>query len=286
MILKLHKRPSSISQESRLATAIGKLWLIHSRFHSGLVSVTHLEVGMTGFVQSKLKSISWEIYAVAFIWIDTVYNYHRLFFVYTMAIFTRCHNVLRANCAIVSGCDRCQDAWWEQRKWKQYTAWYTRMQIEDWLFKDLITSFYEKVLKLDVYVNWTIVITSFLNRGGCLVTCVTQLPTETRDDQYGGPTPRGEFLIGKRYTHRSYSIDWYNLYPKKEDSSGYYRYTQRTQTGRYAMGLHPGTVSEGCVTVKAPLYNEDPCWKKIRDVIDSGTMQYRGSGYSGFLYVK
>ena len=125
-----------------------------------------------------------------------------------------------------------------------------------------------------------------LNRGGNWVTCTTQPPSEPRDDKYGGPTPRGEYLIGKRYTHPSHRIDWYNLYPKKEDNSGYYGYTQPTQKGRYAMGLHPGTVSLGCVTVKAPLYNNDPCWKKIRKVIDSGSMWYRGSGYSGFLYVK
>lgn len=116
-------------------------------------------------------------------------------------------------------------------------------------------------------------------KGGSSVTCTTQPPTETRDDRYGGPTPRGEYLIGERYTH-SMGIDWYNLYPKKEDNSGYYGYTQRTQKGRNTMGLHPGTRSLGCVTVKKT------CWQKIRSVIESGSMQYRGSGYSGFLYVK
>lgn len=39
----------------------------------------------------------------------------------------------------------------------------TRMQIEDsWLLKNLIKSFQDKVLKLVVYDDWTIVITSFL----------------------------------------------------------------------------------------------------------------------------
>jgi len=144
------------------------------------------------------------------------------------------------------------------------------------------------VLKLVVYDNWTIVITSSLIRGQSSVTCTTQPTKERRDDKPGGPTPRGEYLIGKRRTHRTYGIDWYNLYPKKEDNSGYYSYTQRTRTGRYAMGLHPGTISEGCVTVKASTYyyNYDPCWQRIRKVIDSGNMQYRRSSYSGFLYVK
>ena len=118
------------------------------------------------------------------------------------------------------------------------------------------------------------------------MTCPTQPTAETRDDQDGGPTPRGEYLIGKRYTHKKHKIDWYNLYPKKEDNSGYYPHDKPTQTGRSHMGLHPGTVSLGCVTVKAPLYNDDPCWKKIRKVVDSGTMWYRGWDYSGFLYVK
>ena len=118
------------------------------------------------------------------------------------------------------------------------------------------------------------------------VTCTTQPPIQPRDDRFGGPTPRGEYLIGNRYTHSRLRIDWYNLYPKKEDSSGYYGYTQRTRTGRFAMGLHPGQRSLGCVTVYAPNENSDPCWQKIRKVIDSGNMYYRGSSYSGFLYVK
>jgi len=129
-------------------------------------------------------------------------------------------------------------------------------------------------------------VSSFSNRGSSSVTCTTQPPRERRDDRYGGPTPRGEYLIGKRYTNPQYNIDWYNLYPKKEDNSGYYGYTQRTRTGRYAMGLHPGRVSLGCVTVKAPTYNRDACWQRIRRVIDSGNMYYRGSSYSGFLYVR
>ena len=51
------------------------------------------------------------------------------------------------------------------------------------------------------------------------------------------------------------------------------------------MGLHPGRTSLGCVTVRAPTYNSDACWQRIRRVIDSGNMYYRGSSYSGFLFV-
>ena len=117
----------------------------------------------------------------------------------------------------------------------------------------------------------------FLKRGRSSVTCTTQPPRERNDRRYGGPTPRGEYLIGNRYTNPRYNIDWYNLYPKKEDSSGYYGYTQPTRTGRYAMGLHPGRTSLGCVTVRAPTYNSDACWQRIRRVIDSGNIGNRNT---------
>ena len=119
-----------------------------------------------------------------------------------------------------------------------------------------------------------------------MVTCRTQPPAEPRDDRPDGPTPRGEYLIGKRYRHPRIKIDWYYLYPKKEDNSGYYNYWTPTKKGRSTMGLHPGKTSLGCVTVYAPSYDDDPCWKRIRRVLDSGNMFYRGSRYSGFLYVK
>lgn len=109
-------------------------------------------------------------------------------------------------------------------------------------------------------------------KGGVSATCGTVSPSQTRDDRFGGPTPLGEYLIGKRY-----NIDWYNLYPKKEDNSCYY---QRTRKGRYAISLHPGTRSLGCVTVVKS------CWPSIRSVVDSGNQPYCGSYYSGYLFVK
>ena len=122
-------------------------------------------------------------------------------------------------------------------------------------------------------------------RGNSSVTCNTTLPSlVTKDDQEDGPTPLGEYLIGKRGINDQ-GTDWYKLYPKKEDSSGYYPYEESTQTGRDKMGLHPGVVSKGCVTVFAPTYNSDPCWQLIRKLLDCGDMSYRNSSYSGFLFV-
>ena len=122
------------------------------------------------------------------------------------------------------------------------------------------------------------------------MTCPTVPPVVQSEDKEGGPTPLGEYLIGKRRTNPTYNIDWYNLYPKKENNCGYYGYRKPNKKGRDKMGIHPGKVSQGCVTVKAPNYDKDACWKKIRKVIDSGNMVYTGengftSTYSGFLYV-
>ena len=47
------------------------------------------------------------------------------------------------------------------------------------------------------------------------------------------------------------------------------------------MGLHPGSLSLGCVTVR----DEDNCWELTSNALGSGSMTYKGSGYSGFLYV-
>lgn len=56
------------------------------------------------------------------------------------------------------------------------------------------------------------------------------------------------------------------------------------------MGFHPGRVSLGCVTVTTATtnqseYNADPTWGTIRAVLDRGSYTYKGSEYSGFLWV-
>lgn len=122
---------------------------------------------------------------------------------------------------------------------------------------------------------------------GKVVSVEVQPTEETDDTKPGGPTPVGEYLIGKRYTHDDHKIDWYKLYPRIEDNSGYYGYTAKTKTGRFAMGLHPGARSLGCATVKSSEkpYDSSEKWKLVRGKLDSSKLVYKKDDFSGFLYV-
>jgi hypothetical protein len=122
---------------------------------------------------------------------------------------------------------------------------------------------------------------------GKLMAVDIQPTSEPDDTKQGGPTPVGEYLIGKRFKHDKHKIDWYKLYPRMEDSAGYYGYTAKTKTGRFAMGLHPGSVSEGCVTVKsmATPYDEAEVWKPVRQKLDASNLDYKNDTFSGLLYV-
>jgi RHS repeat-associated protein len=111
--------------------------------------------------------------------------------------------------------------------------------------------------------------------------CPAVAAAETDEKKEYGPTPVGEYLVGTQYQHPRNNVDWYNLYPRKEDNSGYYPYREKNKLGRNTMGLHPGTVSEGCVTVQ----KGDDCWDKLKKVINGGSMKYKNSDYKGFLYV-
>lgn len=110
---------------------------------------------------------------------------------------------------------------------------------------------------------------------------------ETDDTKESGPTPLGEFLIGERYTHSTHKIDWYKLYPRLEDNKGYYGYTAKTKSGRSAMGLHPGAVSEGCVTVTSNSrpYDASLGWQRLKKHLDEGKLEYKNDTFVGFLYV-
>jgi hypothetical protein len=120
------------------------------------------------------------------------------------------------------------------------------------------------------------------------VVSVAIVPTKELDDtKAGGPTPVGEYLIGRRFKHDKHKIDWYRLYPRIENNSGYYGYTAKTKTGRFAMGLHPGAVSLGCVTVRSTKvpYDRSDVWNSVRQELDSSNLRYKNDGFSGFLYV-
>uniref|UniRef100_A0A6P8JH65 Uncharacterized protein LOC116309115 n=1 Tax=Actinia tenebrosa TaxID=6105 RepID=A0A6P8JH65_ACTTE len=144
----------------------------------------------------------------------------------------------------------------------------------------------------------------YFYRSSLQVKCIKDNSVHTCDvarapDRYEsdpkGPTPYGEYLIGKhRYDTNYPGLDWFNLYPKKEDNTGYYGYFSANNQGRSQMGLHPGRVSWGCVTVSTPhcsggdiinCYNSDSCWTSIKNIVNSGHMNYKGYSYSGILYV-
>ncbi|XP_072042102.1 uncharacterized protein [Amphiura filiformis] len=114
--------------------------------------------------------------------------------------------------------------------------------------------------------------------------CCTK-PGTGNDDEIGGPTPKKEYLIGQfRRNWVSWRlVDWHNLYPKKNDNSGYWPYNVPNEDGRSLIGLHPGSVTQGCVTV-----TDDTCWDAINEIVSNGYMTYTGtitSNYDGFLYV-
>ena len=126
-------------------------------------------------------------------------------------------------------------------------------------------------------------------KAGNVVTTVDLIhPTITDDTQTGGPTPLGEFLIGERYEHATHKIDWYKLYPRMKDNTGYFGYGAATETGRATMGLHPGGNSAGCVTIDsdgATPHDTNTEWIALQKFVDSGSMTYNGTGFTGFLYV-
>ena len=92
---------------------------------------------------------------------------------------------------------------------------------------------------------------AWVDANGKLQSLALQPTTERDDKKFGGPTPLGEYLIGQRFTNKG--TDWYRLYLKKEDSTGYYPYSKNSpnKNGRSTFGLHPGTLSLGCITVHA-----------------------------------
>lgn len=82
----------------------------------------------------------------------------------------------------------------------------------------------------------------------------------------GGKLPAGYYYIGDHYyNNRRGGAQWFNLY-KQRASGGFWDYhTQIPEEGcRGGFGLHPGTISEGCITVL-----DTNCFNRIRDVINN-----------------
>lgn len=77
----------------------------------------------------------------------------------------------------------------------------------------------------------------------------------------GGKLPAGYYYIGDHYSRNG--VPWFNLY-KQRASGGFWDYhTQIPEENcRGGFGLHPGTISLGCITVLDPA-----CFDGIRDVI-------------------
>lgn len=116
--------------------------------------------------------------------------------------------------------------------------------------------------------------------GGDSVTCGTVCPDEKDYKKYGGPTPPNEYLIDTLYWHKDNQCDWYNLCPMKDDKSGYHKYRDKDKYGRTTMGLHPGTVSLGCITVKKD------CWEKLKALIEKGELKYKNQKFKGTVIVQ
>ena len=79
----------------------------------------------------------------------------------------------------------------------------------------------------------------------------------------GGKLPIGYYRIGTFYLHGSARTPWFNLYPRRSAGGYWDYYTKVSEIGcRGGFGLHPGTVSLGCITV-----TDRSCFNKIKDVV-------------------
>lgn len=81
---------------------------------------------------------------------------------------------------------------------------------------------------------------------------------------WGGKLPRGYYRVGTFYLHGLKKTPWFNLYRYKGNGK-YWDYHTKipTESCRGGFGLHPGTVSEGCITVL-----NDSCFNRIKNAIN------------------
>ena len=92
------------------------------------------------------------------------------------------------------------------------------------------------------------------------VTC-GEISCNTVGQVQDGKLPTGSYRIGTFYFHGN--TPWFNLYPRRS-AGGYWDYhTRVSELGcRGGFGLHPGTVSLGCITV-----TDSYCFNQIKDVV-------------------
>ncbi len=87
--------------------------------------------------------------------------------------------------------------------------------------------------------------------------------------------------------------EWYPLFMQKNDGT-FARYREEVGPDggigtRDELNLHPGTASEGCVTVE----KESDCWKPLNRIINMGVLyrrhhdpEFESYGFNGYLYVR
>lgn len=94
------------------------------------------------------------------------------------------------------------------------------------------------------------------------VTC-DSVTCRTVSQVSGGKLPVGYYRIGNFYHHGSARTPWFNLY-KQRPAGGYWDYYTKIpdESCRGGFGLHPGTVSLGCITTTSP-----SCFDRLKTVI-------------------
>jgi len=87
--------------------------------------------------------------------------------------------------------------------------------------------------------------------------------------------PAGHYRIGVFYEHPRLHTPWFNLYRKRSSGGGYWDYSTLVPelSCRGGFGLHPGTISQGCITV-----TEGDCFQRLKEVI----MGYGSKNFSPY----
>lgn len=74
--------------------------------------------------------------------------------------------------------------------------------------------------------------------------------------------PPGYYLVGEYYSHRH--VPWFNLYRQRSSGRYWDYHTKVPELGcRGGFGLHPGGISEGCITV-----TDSNCFNRLRNEIN------------------